>query len=387
MQKSLIIYLIATGVLFFGGCGESRSGDNDSLILESNIEDDHDDHHITFINQTKYTLKFGVDISFRPDKHKTLDNRSANYLYIDDCYDGDGNKKTFEITVKKVESLNDDVTVVSTHRKCGENLYVWHEDGEFKHNDEPHIQADLSGCDDNTSKPAILFAHGYNDTQLAWGHFALLAEDAGWRVFRTSVSQDGSIKKRAHMLNAYINKIADQCKIHNNTLRVVGHSMGGLDLRYLISEPLGSQQYVERFYTIATPHQGDGYGYFASVASDAGRNLTPSYMKSFNKAYPYSSITDHNISLLAIRFACSQEPNEGDSDFVVEVKDQHLPDAPYSSYIYHGKHMPSALCVHGYDAEQEQDWLLHAILKDHAAPDDICEIPYVHNNTSVSCGN
>ena len=186
------------------------------------------------------------------------------------------------------------------------------------------------------------------------------------------------------MLNTYINKIADICKIDEHTLRVVGHSMGGLDIRYLVSKPLNAHKYIERVYTIATPHQGDGYGYFASVASDAGRNLTPSYMKSFNKKYPYSKMLDHNVTMLAIRFACAKDPNEGDSDIVVEVKDQRLPKAPYSFYIYHGKHMPKAKCIHGYEAEQEQDWLIKAILNDKK---DNCSISYVHGNIVYSCGD
>lgn len=350
--------------------------DSSPLLEGSGLNDDNDYKHITFINQTNRKIKFGVDISIWPDKTKTLDKHSANYVSISDCYSKD-KKKNFEIYFEYEDGSNDGDRIRKNgkdfivHRKCGENLYLWHEDGEYKVNDEPHINADLSKCDDDKTKPAVLFAHGYNDNQRAWGHFARIARDNNWRVFRTSVSADGSIKKRARMLNAYIKKASKQCKIPDSTLRVVGHSMGGLDLRYLVSYNYSSAKKFERMYTIATPHQGSGYAYPASAGSDAARDLKPSHMKDFNKANPYSKFevkydngTKRQIPLLALRFACAEDPNEGDSDFIVEVKSQRYPDAPFSTKIYPGKHMPSGICIHGYEAEQQQDWLIKSILKD-----------------------
>jgi len=389
----LSITVILFGIILILGCDTSESTDSPIITEETplmldGLNDDHDYKHITFINQTSRKIKFGVNLSLRPDKTKTLESHSANYVSITDCY-SDGEKKNFEIYFEYEDGANDGDRIQKNgedfivHRKCGENLYLWHQDGEYKVNDEPHINADLSGCNDDTTKPAILFVHGYNDKQNAWGHFARIAEENDWRVFRTSVSADGSIKKRARMLNAYIKKAAEQCKIPDSSLRVVGHSMGGLDLRYLVSYNYSSAKKFERMYTIATPHQGSGYAYPASSGSDAARDLQPSHMEDFNLANPYYRFevkyddgTTRKIPFLALRFACAKEPNEGDSDFIVEVSSQRYPAAPYSTKIYHGKHMPSGICTHGYEAEQQQDWLIKAILKDNKIIDgELYSIP------------
>jgi len=361
-------FLVLIVLLTMLGCSGDAVDDGISPPLSGGINDDQDYKHITFVNQTTHDLKFGVDISWRPDKHKTVGSHEANYMSIADCC-SDGKKKNFEITFKKIVDGDDDEDLtVTAHRKCGENLYIWYENDEYKINDEPHIDADLSGCDKDSTKPAILFAHGYNDSQKAWANFAGIARDKGWRVFRTSVSQDGSIKKRARMLNAYINKAATQCNIHDGTLRVVGHSMGGLDLRYLVSyydsDDLSAAKKIERVYTIATPHQGDTLGYLASAGSDAARDLKSSHMNEFNNRNPYSDfvVDGRQIPFLAMRFYCRITPY---CDGMVGVDNQTYGKAPYSIQVYDGKHMPKAQCDDSFVAELEQEWLIESILDDH----------------------
>ncbi|KFL33532.1 MULTISPECIES: hypothetical protein [unclassified Sulfurospirillum] len=332
---------------------------------------DHDDHHITFINQTKHHLKFEV----LGLKNKSLHAHVANYVHIDDCKH-DGQLKNFEIKIKHLikgafdknlqDAKGNDLVV---HRKCGESLYIWHENGEYKISDEPHVKADLSGCNTNASKPAILFVHGYNSRQGEFDAYAEKAENKKWRVFRTSVSQDGSIAKRADMLSKYIKKAAKECNIKNDSLRVVAHSMGGLDIRYLVgnSKYADEAKKIERIYTIATPHQGDKLGYFADIASDAGRDLTPVHMGKFNKEYPYASLKYHNksIDIVTLRASCSGKDNgEKATDGMVAVMNQIYGDAPFSTNIHKAKHFPGAVCV-GDTAELEKTSLLDSILKDH----------------------
>ncbi len=284
----------------------------------------HDYNHITFVNQTKHKVKFTVDIQDGLNRHdisKTLDSHTANYINVDQteehCMDGSKKRKfTIKIDIGDNNSYDH-----HTQRSCGENLYIWYEGDGFHMNDEPHIKADLSGCDKDSSKSAILFVHGYNDSQKAFGHFAHYAEEKGWRVFRTSVPEDGSISKRAHRLNAYIKKAATQCNIGEGKLRVAAHSMGGLDIRYIVGEKLHSAKYFEKVYTIATPHGGDTLAYFPSAGSDAARDLTPSHMKKFNKKYPYSDFEEQNIGFLALLFKCGQHVN---SDGVVGINNQKL---------------------------------------------------------------
>lgn len=249
------------------------------------------------------------------------------------------------------------------YRHCGENLYVWYEGNEFHINDEPHINADLSGCDKDNSKPAILFAHGYNDSQKAFGHFAHYAEKKDWRVFRTSVPEDGSISKRAHLLNAYIKKAATQCNIDEGKLRVAAHSMGGLDARYIVGEKLHSAKYFEKVFTIATPHGGDTLGYLASGGSDAARDLTPSHMKKFNKKYDYSDFKKQKIDFLALLFKCGQH---GNSDGVVGVDNQKFKDAPHfptHNGYYKARHTDSAKYCSGVVNELDYDKVIKKILE------------------------
>lgn len=255
------------------------------------------------------------------------------------------------------------------------NLYLWwdSDDKEYKVNDEPHIMADKGEKEYDTSRPAILFAHGYNDNQLAWDTYVDVAKEEGWRVFRTSVSEDGSIKKRASLLNKFIVKAAKQCKIKEGSLRVVGHSMGGLDLRYIVSNDWEGAKYIERVYTIATPHRGSDLAVLAFFGSDAAKDLTPFHMNTFNETFKYKNFTRANGSLvgfLALRFACAENPGPGDDDFMVKVRSQHYPNAPCSKEIFHGKHMPSAPCIHGYKAELEQKKIIRMILRDNRVDED-----------------
>ena len=369
-MKSIFVLFIILIVSFFWACKKDiitvPEPESEPLLLGSAYDNDHDDEHITFVNQTGSEKEFCIDISWDSDLRIKIDAHSANYLSIPSRYRGDN----FKIYIRKDgKEIKKDGKRLEFYREEGENLYLWWDEGdnEYKVNDEPHIMADKGENEYDYDKPTILFAHGYNDNQLAWDKYVNIAKEEGWRVFRTSVSEDGSIRKRASLLNKFIKKAAEQCKIEEGTLRVVGHSMGGLDLRYMISNNWEGAKYVERVYTIATPHSGSGYAYPAYLGSDAARDLAPSHMDEFNKRFPYKDFKGPNytiIDFLALRFACAEDPNEGDSDFIVEVSSQNYPKAPCSSKIYNGKHMPSAACVHGYSAELEQGDVVRMILKD-----------------------
>lgn len=346
---------------------------------------DHDYQHITFINQTKYKLKFKVFDGgmLNKDKTKSLKKHTANYISLNKnkCEQG----KKFKIQIKNEDTNNwlegSKGGKLTIHRKCKEYLYVWHQNGKYHVNNKPHINADLNGCDSDTKKHPILFAHGYNDTQEAWSKFAdHIKTDKRWkntyRVFRTSVSQDGSMRKRAHMLAKYINKAAKQCNIKDATLRVVAHSMGGLDIRYLISNPRNSPELakagkkIERIYTLATPHKGDNLGNFAQAGSDAARDLTPKHMDWFNKHNKYSNFKDstgRKVHLTAIRFKCGHKQDGKGSDGVVSVKKQIYEGAPHSRHIFRARHtdgVGGAVCK-GQKIEPHRITVLNRILYDH----------------------
>lgn len=348
-MKQAIILLLLSIVLVFSG----------KLVWAG-----HDNKHITFINQTNKKLKFDIDVPNGTDKHHTLHGHTANYENMGDACD----KGPFTITVQHVlQGKGDKKVKTGIKRSCGDNLYIWHQDGEYKINDEPHVKADLSGCDKDNSKPAILFAHGLNNKQGVWKTFADHAKSKGWRVFRTSVSQDGSIAKRAHMLSAYISKAASQCEIPDRSLRVVTHSMGGLDIRYLVSKGLKGAKKIERIYTLATPHRGQGAAGTIAHTSDAVDDLGISQMAKFNIKHPYHSmkINGEQVHLMAIRFRCSEKlVYSNESDGVVKTFRQVFPGAPYSKKIYTGRHV-SELCSDHIRLEQHKTDVLDLILKDH----------------------
>ena len=384
-MKNISLLVLMLLNMFFLGCEKDIDTEDEIIseptILGSAYDSDQNHNHITYINQTGSEKEFCIDVSFQPDIKKKIGAHSANYLNIPVHLRDKKHTIYFKKDGKEIKKNGKRFEV---YRRDGENLYLWwdSDDKEYKVNDEPHIMADKGEEEYDTSKRAILFAHGYNDNQLAWDTYVDIAKDKGWRVFRTSVSEDGSIKKRASLLNKFIKKAAKQCNIKEGSLRVVGHSMGGLDLRYIVSKNWKGAKYIERVYTIATPHSGCILANLAFLGSDAARDLTPFHMKYFNIRYPYKDFkgpNDSPIGFLALRFACAVSPDEGDNDFMVEVSSQNYPNAPCSDVIYHGKHMPSAICWHGYKAELEQKDKIRMILKDHIEVDEDGDLFIIDN--------
>lgn len=77
------------------------------------------------------------------------------------------------------------------------------------------------------------------------------------RLLVPSVNPFGSIEERAMELKAQI-----EAAIPEGKFNLIGHSMGGLDARYLASrDPIGER--VASITTVATPHYGSWYADFA----------------------------------------------------------------------------------------------------------------------------
>ncbi len=352
--------------------------DQSLLLSPKHWYSDKDAKHVTFVNQTGHDICIYADLRhFARDSHIVVESHEAKYLnvrreikdndtfYVDFDYDQNSEKCNGS---RKGDSSDPYDQVYTPKFIKNRGVYYYH--GKGKLHTEVDVYADLSGCDDNRSKPAILFAHGLHDTQKAWGKFARYAKEHGWRVFRTSVSANGSVMKRAHMLSDYIVKIAEKCKIDDNQLRVVGHSMGGLDLRYILSAHSSyenlkkSRNIIERAYTLATPHGGAYLADLLSFYDDGIKSCSIKAMKGFNENLPYSRIQSYNKSLLAIRFHldkevedisndnldtlaqkelscdstyCYVQPNDG----VVWTADMSHGAIPYAKKLYRGKHTPT----------------------------------------------
>jgi triacylglycerol lipase len=77
--------------------------------------------------------------------------------------------------------------------------------------------------------------------------------DAGNRVFVAALSKTRGVADRANQLKAFLDLHSPEEPVH-----LIGHSMGGLDARYMIS-CLGMADRVLSLTTIGTPHRGTAF--------------------------------------------------------------------------------------------------------------------------------
>jgi triacylglycerol lipase len=120
-------------------------------------------------------------------------------------------------------------------------------------------------------------------------------EAAGNRVLSPQLSRTRGVAARAGELKRFIGRNVPRGPVH-----VIGHSMGGLDARYMISR-LGMAGRVESLTTVGTPHRGSpfadwGVGNFGplvapffqmlGVSHEAFRDLTTAACRRFNETVP-----------------------------------------------------------------------------------------------------
>ena len=120
-------------------------------------------------------------------------------------------------------------------------------------------------------------------------------EAAGNRVLLARVSPTAGVARRAADLKRFIDREAPPGPVH-----VVGHSMGGLDARYMVSR-LGMESRVLSVTTVGTPHRGSAFAdwgvsrfarlvepllRFLFIPSEAFRDLTTDRCRRFNEDVP-----------------------------------------------------------------------------------------------------
>lgn len=267
--------------------------------------------------------------------------------------------------------------------------------------------SDGAGYDEKVKN--ILFAHGYHDDEYAWDSFAKYIEDnetlnSKWEVYRTSVPKKESIETRGEWLADYISR---RDEVEDDSLIVVGHSMGGLDLRYIITMghdnegDQGNEYYkaakkIHKVYTIASPHRGNMSG--GSYPLDPGAiSLGIEQMRDFNIKHPYHNfnIDKRDIPMLAFRYHCADkissygegaiEPSgikDDVGDGTVALTRQILFGAPFTQTVFHGRHtsdLPNP-CF-GADLELETpEPVLKGILNNTEYYTDIKDIIFYEND-------
>jgi triacylglycerol lipase len=88
-----------------------------------------------------------------------------------------------------------------------------------------------------------------------FGAIADAIRDRGHPVLTPGVLPCGLVSQRAQQAKTSILQWLEQIGRSNERIIVIGHSMGGLDARYMISR-LGMDRHVAALLTIATPHRG-----------------------------------------------------------------------------------------------------------------------------------
>lgn len=254
----------------------------------------------------------------------------------------------------------------------------------------------------------ILFAHGYHDSNIAWDTYVDYIHDSypDWKTYRTSVTYNESIEQRGGELAHYI---ASLDNVSDDSLIAVGHSMGGLDLRYVVTMGNSRQAFpddefymaarkIHKVYTIASPHGGDmfgGLGGSYSPLDNGAISLGIEQMQQFNITHPYSSMSvdGRKISLLAFRFHCGDtrlsdgggalEPSsDTDSDGTVAVQRQILFGAPFTQSVFHGRHtenFPNMCSTDIMETEHKLD-ILDGILTNKQYYTDVKDIVFYDGN-------
>ncbi|KAG6817706.1 hypothetical protein H0H87_004497 [Tephrocybe sp. NHM501043] len=107
----------------------------------------------------------------------------------------------------------------------------------------------LLGFDSVTIGPSIAPVHVSH-----WRGIKEVLEENGTEVLITRVPATSSPVDRAHVLERTISQVYPGRKVH-----LIGHSMGGLDCRYLASHLTHRNFDVLSITTIATPHRGSAF--------------------------------------------------------------------------------------------------------------------------------
>lgn len=182
----------------------------------------------------------------------------------------------------------------------------------------------------------FLFAHGLNGKPSEWHTFAkeVVKLNPKYGVWRTQVKKHGHIHERGHELAEFMHRAQKECSTPEKSVVAVGHSMGGLDLRYIVGNHKKYSKEIDLLkgvYTIATPHLGDpnactseggthdlcGYPEDPDKKNIFGKR-TPMYH--FNKKYPHQDFVDRKIPFTAFYYECKEK--EKGEDGVVLIDSQ-----------------------------------------------------------------
>jgi triacylglycerol lipase len=201
---------------------------------------------------------------------------------------------------------------------------------------------------------------GYNELSFGplrhsyWRGIDRALAAAGHPVIVTRANPVGGIARRAMaMKSAILDQLARQ-RLDDQKIILIGHSMGGLDARYLVSR-LGFADRVAAVVTVCTPHRGSSFAdysvrhlddrlgvlrFIGQMGIDVGafRDLTTDSCRRFNEDVPDASgVRYFSISAMRARSGMPRwgrfsynviYEQEGDNDGLVSVK-----SAPWGTHL------------------------------------------------------
>jgi len=107
----------------------------------------------------------------------------------------------------------------------------------------------------------VLLIHGLNDTAAVFYKMAPYLAKLGWSVYDISLTpSNGDV--HLDLLAKQVAEYIDKTFAPEQPLDLVGFSMGGIVSRYYVQRLEGIKR-VQRFVTIASPHQGTSTAYFS----------------------------------------------------------------------------------------------------------------------------
>ncbi len=159
-----------------------------------------------------------------------------------------------ELTASGAAAWSDDICALSTN-DAGEN---WYEDDEcdwYCPHPDPACDAGPIGPDPEgtAAQYPLVLVHGFMDKGGAFIGLEPALQADGHMVERVSLPPMAPVAVRAEHLALQVDEIL--AKHGAQKINLIGHSMGGLDSRYLVAH-LGYEDRVASITTIATPHRG-----------------------------------------------------------------------------------------------------------------------------------
>ena len=110
-----------------------------------------------------------------------------------------------------------------------------------------------------TARNPVLLIHGLNDTEAVFHSMSKHLKHQGWTVHSLSLTPSNG-NKSLEQLAAQVSRYITKAFAPGQAFDLVGFSMGGIVSRYYVQR-LGGIERVQRFVTIASPHQGTWVAY------------------------------------------------------------------------------------------------------------------------------